>query len=343
MRFHGRTAALAGLIGLGAAIAGPANAQELVIGTFGGSFADDTKTCHAAVFEKQTGAKLAMKLGSSVQHAAAVRATKGNPDLSVVYVDDSLATQLRNEGLLEAIDKAKLTNAADVAPQMFDKDGRFVVFMTGATVIAYDPKKVSPPPTSWNDLFDPKYAGKMALGDITGTSGLHTLLAVNKLKGGTLENLGPGFEAMKAIKPNAVTLYTQADQIVSLFERGEIVMAPWYPDRAGSAIDKGLSIAVAYPKEGAVGIRPALAIPKGAPNQELALKYIDVVLSPDGQACFADKKYAGPVNLKVKLSDKVAKIVPYGESFEKLWFVDPETVAKNLADWTRRWQREVAR
>ena len=46
--------------------------------------------------------------------------------------------------------------------------------------------------------------------------------------------------AMKTIVPDAVTLYTQADQLLALFQRGDISMAPWYPDRAGSAIDKGL-------------------------------------------------------------------------------------------------------
>ena len=80
-----------------------------------------------------------------------------------------------------------------------------------------------------------------------------------------------------------------------------------------------------------------------SPHGDLAHKFLDVVLSAEGQACFAEKKYAGPVNTKVKLSDKVAKIVPYGESFEKLWYPDPEVVAKNLPQWTRRWQREVAR
>jgi putative spermidine/putrescine transport system substrate-binding protein len=35
--------------------------------------------------------------------------------------------------------------------------------------------------------------------------------------------------------------------------------------------------------------------------------------------------------------------VPYGETLEKAWFVDPEVIAKNSPTWTRRWQREVAR
>jgi hypothetical protein len=49
------------------------------------------------------------------------------------------------------------------------------------------------------------------------------------------------------------------------------------------------------------------------------------------------------VNTKVTLSDKVAKIVPYGETLKNTWFVDPQVVAKNLPEWSHRWQREVAR
>jgi len=318
-------------------------AQELVVGIFGGSFLDDSKTCHIAEFEKKTGAKVATKTGSSSQFAAAIRATAGKSDMDVVYIDNSLAVQLKNEKLLDAIDRSKIPSAADVSAKMFDKDNQYVVFMTGATVIVYDPTQIKTPPTSWNDLFKPEYAGRMAIGDISGTSGLHLLLALNRMNGGDLSNLEPGFKAIKPLAKNSVTLYTQADQIVSLFERKEVVIAAWYPDRAGSVIDKGLPMAVVYPKEGAVGILPALVIPKGAKNPALALRYIEEVLSARGQGCFAEKKYAGPVNTKVTLSEKARKIVPFGESFEQLWAPDPEAVAKNVGEWTRRWQREVTR
>lgn len=338
----GRLAAAASAL-LALAASPAVRAQELVVGIFGGSFADDSRTCHISEFEKKTGAKVALKLGSSSQFAAAIRATGGKSDFDVVYIDNSLAVQLKNEKLLDAIDRSKLSNAADISPRAFDKDGAYVVFMTGGTVIVYDTKQVKTPPTSWNDLFKPEWAGKVAIGDISGTSGLQLLLAVNRMKGGTLDNLDPGFAAIKPLAKQSVTLYTQADQIVSLFERGEIAMAAWYPDRAGSAIDKGLPLAVSYPKEGAVGILPALVTPKGGKQPALALKYIDEVLSRTGQACFAEKKYAGPVNLKVTLSDKAARIVPNGPSFDAMWFPDPEVVARNVPEWTKRWQREVAR
>lgn len=318
-------------------------AQELVVGLFGGSFAEASQTCHIQPFEKKTGAKVLTQPGNSAQFAAGVRATRGRSDFDIVYIDNALAAQLKNEDLLETIDYSKLANAGSVAPLAFDPDSKYVAFMTGATAIAYDTTQISTPPTSWEDLFRPEYRGKLAIGDISGTAGMHLLLALNRLNGGTLDNMDPGFEAIKPLAESSGQLYTQADQLVSMFERKEIALAVWYPDRAGSAIDAGLPLAVVYPQEGAVGILPTVVIPKGSKNPELALQYIDELLSVEGQTCFAELKYAGPVNTDVQLSDKAANIVAVGESFDQLWLPDPAEVAKNLPTWMKRWQREVAR
>jgi putative spermidine/putrescine transport system substrate-binding protein len=318
-------------------------AEELVVGSFGGSFADNVKACHVGAFEKATGATVTLKLGNSSQFAAAIRATAGKPDMDVVYIDNSLAAQTHGEKLNETLDRKKLSNAPDVIPTAWGKDDSYVVAMVSATALVYNPKLVKSPPTSWLDLFDPQYAGKYAIGDISGTSGWQYFLALNKLKGGTLENVDPGIEAIKPLAKGSAVLYTQADQLLALFEREEIVIAPWYPDRAGVAMDKGLSLAVAYPKEGAVGILPVVMIPKGTSKVELAHKFIDQVLSSEGQGCFSERAYIGAVNTKVKLSDKLKKLVPYGEVLDKAWFIDPEVIAKNVPNWTRRWQREVAR
>lgn len=320
----------------------PCFAQELVIASPGGSFLDQIVACKAAPFGKATGAKTNVVASSSVQTAAKLRATKGSPEFDVVYVDSELAVPLAKEGLLETIDFSKLTNRAAVGDQFFDKNGKFVTMMTAATTIAYNPK-LTDKPASWADLLDPKFKGKIALPDITGTAGVHFLLAINKLKGGTLDNVDPGFAAIKAIKDGVRMFYTQADQLVPLFERGDIVIAPWYPDRVGSAADSGVSVAVAYPKEGAVGIRPTIAIPAGSAHKDLALKYIDADLGEASQKCFADQKYAGPVNRNVMLSAKAASILPSAEDVDRLWYIDLDVIAAKRAEWTARWQREIAR
>jgi putative spermidine/putrescine transport system substrate-binding protein len=326
---------------LSAATTAPATADQIVVATFGGVFADDTKTCNVAPFEKASGAKVVLQLGNSVQHAAAIRAMGGKPTYDVAYMDNSLATQLYAEGLIAPLETDKLASYPDIDKTAFGKDNSYVAFEISATAITYNPKVVTTPPTSWNDLFDPQYKGRIAIGDVTGTSGVQFLMAVNKMRGGTLDNMDPGFAALKELADNSVTLYTQADQLVSLFQRGDIVIAPWYPDRTGAQIDKGLDLAVAYPKEGAVGIKPVLVIPKGAPHPDLALKYVDAVLSVEGQTCFSSRQYAAPVNTKVALPDKIKKIVATGEDYKRLWVPDPQIVASHLVEWTRRWQREV--
>ncbi|WP_338878480.1 ABC transporter substrate-binding protein [Achromobacter veterisilvae] len=323
---------------------GTALAADLVVGLFGGSFLDASRECQIKAFEEKTGARVRTKLGSSAQFAAAVRATGGKSDFDVVYLDNSLATQLRNEKLLEPIDRARLANAKAVSPSAFDGDSpSYVSFMTGSTVIVYDTTQVKTPPKSWKDLADPAYDGKLAIGDISGTAGSQFLLALNRMHGGTLDNLDPGFAAIAPLAKASALLYTQADQIVSLFERKEIAVAVWYSDRAGSAIDSGLPLAVVYPEEGAVGILPSVAIPKGSKNPELATQYIDALLSKEVQTCFAEKKYAGPVNTEVRLSEKASRIVAVGKHFDELWLPDPAAVARGMPAWVGRWQREVAR
>ncbi|WP_274628168.1 ABC transporter substrate-binding protein [Arvimicrobium flavum] len=320
-----------------------AAADELVLGAFGGSFADNVTACYVEPFKAATGADVVMKLGSSSQHAAAVRATAGQSDMDVVFADDAFAVQMANEGLLVQLDRAKLSNAPEIIDGAWGKDDAYVAAMLGATTIIYNKEKVTTPPTSWNDLFDPKYEGRVTIGDISGTTGWQFLAALNKMEGGSLDDITPGIEKIKPLAKSSVLLYSQADQVVALFERGEIDMAVWYPDRAGVAAANGLPLAAAYPAEGAVGIRPTISIPKGTKQEELAHKFIDTILDADNQKCFSEKQFIGPVNKNVVLSDEVSAIVPAGEALDKMLFLDPAEMAEKLPEWTRRWQREVLR
>jgi putative spermidine/putrescine transport system substrate-binding protein len=318
-------------------------AAELVLGSFGGSFADNVTACYIEPFKAATGADVILKLGSSSQHAAAVRATAGQSDMDVVFADDAFAVQMANEGLLVQLDRSKLSNAPEIIDGAWGANDAYVAAMLGATTIIYNKDTVTTPPTSWNGLFDPKYEGRVTIGDISGTTGWQFLAALNQMEGGTLDDITPGIEKVKPLAKSSVLLYSQADQVVALFERGEIDIAVWYPDRAGVAAKNGLPLAAAYPAEGAVGIRPTISIPKGTAQEDLAHKFIDTVLDVDNQKCFSEIQFIGSVNKNVTLSDEVSAIVPTGEALDKMLFLDPNDMAQRLPDWTRRWQREVLR
>jgi spermidine/putrescine-binding protein len=328
---------------LAVGLAWPATAEELVVATFGGTFADNSKKCHAAVFEKATGASVKYVLGSSVQTAAKLRAAGARAEVDVAYMDSQIVKQMEAEGLLQPLDAPKIDHWADLYDASRDKDAYWVSMMFAGTVITYNTNLVKTPPASWADLWKPEWKGKLAIPDISGTSGQQFLMAAARLNGGSIENIDPGFEAIKKLKPNVQMMYTQPDQIIPLFERGDIAVAVWYTDRTGAAAAKGVPVAAAYPKEGAIGIVPTVSVPKSSQKRELAQKYIAVLLSPEGQLCFAQTQFAGPTNKKVRLPADLGKLVPYGDIVQQMYFPDTDVVAKKFPEWSERWGREIAR
>ncbi len=217
----------------------PTAAEELVVGTFGGTFVDNSKKCHAAAFEKATGATVKYVLGSSVQTMAKLRAAGARSELDVAYMDSQIVKQAKAEGLLQPLEPAKIAHWNDVYDVSRDKDAHWVSMMFAGTMITYNTKLVKEPPTSWADLWKPEFKGKLAIPDISGTSGQQFLMAAARLNGGSIENIDPGFEAIKKLKPNVQMMYTQPDQLIPLFERGDIAVAVWYTDRTGAAAAEG--------------------------------------------------------------------------------------------------------
>jgi putative spermidine/putrescine transport system substrate-binding protein len=336
-----RTILLTCLVTVGLVL--PASAEELVVATFGGTFVDNSKKCHAAAFEKATGASVKYVLGSSVQTAAKLRAAGARAELDVAYMDSQIVKQMKAEGLLQSLEPAKIDHWGDLYDASRDKDGYWVSMMFAGTIITYNTNLVKTPPTSWADLWKPSFKGKLAIPDISGTSGQQFLMAAARLNGGSIENIDPGFEAIKKLKPNVQMMYTQPDQIIPLFERGDIAVAVWYTDRTGAAAAKGVPVAAAYPKEGAIGIVPTVSVPKASQKRELAQKYIAALLSPEGQLCFAQTQFAGPTNRKVHLPADLGKLVPFGDIVGRMYFPDTDFVARKFPEWSERWGREIAR
>src|SRR5215471_7684728 len=97
----------------------PAAAEELVVGTF----VENSKKCHAAPFEKATGATVKFVLGSSVQTAAKLRAAGTRAEFDVAYMDSQIVKQIKAEGLLQPLEPAKVPHWNDLYDVSRDKDG----------------------------------------------------------------------------------------------------------------------------------------------------------------------------------------------------------------------------
>src|SRR6185436_13368302 len=151
---------------LTAGLALPASGEELVVATFGGTFVENSKKCHAEPFQKATGATVKYVLGSSVQTAAKLRAAGGRAEFDVTYMDSQIVKQVKAENLLQPMDPAKVAHWNDLYDVSKDKDAQWVSLMFAGTTITYNTKLVKTPPTSWADLWKPEFKGKLAIPDI---------------------------------------------------------------------------------------------------------------------------------------------------------------------------------
>jgi putative spermidine/putrescine transport system substrate-binding protein len=85
----------------------PTAAEELVVATFGGTFVDNSKKCHAAAFEKATGATVKYVLGSSVQTMAKLRAPGARSEPDLAYMDSQIVTPAQAAGPLHPLGRRR--------------------------------------------------------------------------------------------------------------------------------------------------------------------------------------------------------------------------------------------
>ena len=338
-----RRSFVAGAGALTAGLAAPsiirAQAKELVVGA-----ASSQKTWSEEImipaFEKKYGVKVIFEGTRSLVNLEKMQKNKGNQYLSVVQMDDPVMIIAVAEGLLDPITPARVPNSANLKPGVTHMDGMWVNYLQPWVGIAYNKEKVPTAPTSWADVFDPKYKGRIILPSLQNTEGVLNLFLASYLKTGkpmaeAQLDINSAFAKMAELKPNVLMSYTQEGQAYNLLEQGEAYMVMGAISSVALARkSKGAPIELAAPKEGTFSMPSGIALVKGGPQPELAAAYIDMLLSPEIQEKVTQATFALPTNGKVA--------PPAGLSNLTIHKVDWANVSKSRADWVSRWDRELS-
>lgn len=174
--------------------------------------------------------------------------------------------------------------------QYRDKDGSFYSYSVNVQVIVYNPKIVptAQAPKAWKDLYDPKWKGKIAIGNPK-TVGIFNdwLLWQSKLFG--------GWEFLKRLKANDPWVGSRLVEGIPLLVNGErpIHGAMW-TDPAWSAKLRGDPIEIAYPEEGVIVSNEATAILKDAPHPNAAKVFVDFLFAQETGQWLADQNVYVP-------------------------------------------------
>ena len=316
----------------------------LYVGAYGGSFEQMLKKDVIPGFEKANDVKVVTVPGDSTTTLAKLQAQKGKPGIDVAFLDDGPMYQAIQLGFC-----GKLADAP-VYKDLYDvarfKSGRAVSAGLIATGIAYNMRlfkaKGWAVPTSWRDLADPKYKGRLVMPSIKNTYGLHALLMAARLNGGSETNIDPGFNYMqKSIAPNVLSFDPSPGRIAELFQDDEIALAVWGNGRVQALHQQGIPVDFVYPKEGAVALGMGVCVVDKSANDALAQKLVQTILSPPIQALLAESQGVAPANRKTTLSPAVAAQVPGPAVIDKLIRVNWDVVNAKRADWTQRWDRQI--
>ncbi len=247
-------------------------------------------------FRKQN-PDLDLKVATFDSNKAAAAKLAGGFDADVVEVCTDEMQPLLARGLLRPLD-AKAVPAFDQlafadAPEVRDGNGDvlFVPASAGPQGLIVNTDEVDPATVdSYQDLFDPAYAGNAAL-EATPL----TALGAAALALGLDDPMNLSDDEVEQAKEYLIDHRDQfrafADSdasMVNLFKSGEVVIADGGRGTAQAMVDDGVPVEWIAPKEGALSWVCGLAITSKAQNTDAAYKLINYYASPEAQAISGD-------------------------------------------------------
>ncbi|GLY72591.1 polyamine ABC transporter substrate-binding protein [Actinoallomurus iriomotensis] len=213
-------------------------------------------------------------------------------------------TKLVELGYLVPLDHSQMPNftknvGAAYKQESFDKGNVYSVpYATGLTGIAYDPSKTGREITSIQDLWDPKFKGKVGMMSDVQEIGNFGMFAVGidpeKSTPDDWKKAGAKLQEQK--DKGIVRKYYENDYIDAL-SRGDVWLTmAWSGDIFQQNLNEGSNLKFVIPKEGATIWTDNMMIPKTADNPVDALMMMDFFYRPEIAANLAEFiNYVTPV------------------------------------------------
>lgn len=316
------------------------------IGSAGGSWRDGIKAefIEKPGLEAQTGVKTSYFDGPSAVVAARVLAQPDNPPCSVADLLDGESALLADAGVLRDYDLGLVTNYPDIhqsarsAPRNGLTDWH--ASMTLPTIsIAWNTKEATKP-TKWQDLWDPKYKGKVGIPQFA-WYGLTLLHAINKDLGGTEDDVSKGVAAIAdLVKKNEAVILPNQEQVVQALGTGQISIMPYWNGRTFGLMSSGVPLEFAY-VPGMIQLHNGFSIMKNTQFFEHANRFINNTLNPEFQVQFAQRFRYPPANTKAALPASIAHYKIPEWALEQVVQLDWKKVNASRSAALEQWNRAI--
>lgn len=274
-------------------IARPAFAQgeRIILPTYGGSYQDHLVQAITDPFTKETGIEVVFSGAPDLARLKA-QVQSGQPEWDVFEAAGSWFSIGSREGLFEPLD------ASVIGPKTLQGNGDYTLFYQYIAGITWngDYHNRDQVPLTWKDFWDTeKFPGRRTLrnrADMT----LELALVADGVEPDKLYPLDVerAFKSLEKIKPAISKWAGTASELTALVSTNEIDFGINYTGRVKGAQEAGTPLQIGL--EQVVVAQDYIAVVKGTPRKEAAMKFVEFALRADRQAEFCSMDTDIPSN-----------------------------------------------
>ncbi|PSB19057.1 ABC transporter substrate-binding protein [filamentous cyanobacterium CCP1] len=325
---------------------GGATAGELVVASFPGTTDSLYREKLAAIVDQETGIKVSAIPLLAFEQVARLKASPDNPPFDVVILDDGQNDIALREGLIQAFPADKSQNLADVEPSFIDSQGLAPIFYAQGAVLGYNPERITTPPTSWDALFDPNLGGRIGLVSMNSVLGTSFMVELAKLRGGSESEIEPAFVALREILSNVNGVAANPGALLTLFQQGEIDIAPMWHNDVMNLKARGLPIEMGLPESGIIAARYSLnVVSQPVAGIDRAVAYVDTMLGKAAQsAVVGDPYFYIPANSAAEFPaefEEIMGVSSIADFMAKANTLDWATINQQRSAWIEQFNREI--
>jgi putative spermidine/putrescine transport system substrate-binding protein len=295
-----------------------ADDRSITVGIYTGQQGEVVRKQIIPPFEAKHGCKVYTTQGVTLEQIALMRTSRNNPKYSVMFVDDIGVALAKGEGLIEKLPAEQIPNMARVLKRFIFYDSYGAAFAMSAAGMAYN-NATGKPLESYGDLWDPKLKGRYLMETPKATQSLYLLIAAVSVATGRPYKeaqywIDSAWPKMEALKPNVLSIFDTDSTVMQVAQGQADYAGLFYSKSVNPYTVQGAPIAMCYPKEGTFAGINTVTLVKNGPERELALAFIDWMLSPDIQQLLSEQTLTAPSLSGLSFKPEVEKYIAYPES-----------------------------
>jgi len=275
---------------------------------------------------------------------AASEADPNNPLINFGFFNIDATVKGTKDDMWESLDPELIPNMEQILPDFHRPDNKGIGWGLAQVGIMYNCDLVDEPPTSWLDLVDPKWEGKVVMFDYPFD---YMLTTIARSLGGSAKDDEAAWELIKeaAARGQFLAFGSSNEDIKSPMVRGEALIGPWFVGMVDAWVEEeGVPLCMAEPKEGYMAFPLYFQIVKGSTEEEIkhASAIINEYLSPETLERYSCLTRTPHSSTEAGTCDELLDSESFDpEVIARSMMIDWDTVAARDVEWRERWDREV--